>query len=133
MTLLCGFILFRNVKWRGSLEGFCVLTNILFPQAIQALSKVLELSDGKRTDLITLTKIVEEVERIKSPSNSETPEHDDEASNLQIAELDLKQNEAQSPNPDEQIRATREALTLFEMTGKLLNQVSVAPFFRHLT
>lgn len=132
MTLLCGFILFSNVNWRGGLEAFCLLTILLLAQAIQALSKVLELSDGKRTDLITLTKIVEEVERIKSPSNSETPEQYD-ASNLQIAELDLKQNEAQSPTPDEQIRATREALTLFEMTGKLLNQVTVTSFFRHLT
>lgn len=104
------------------------------PQAVQALYKVLELSEGKRTDLITLTKIMEEVERVTSaatPADSsdlDLHEHNDASSTneVKIADLDIKQNEVHPPKTDvtaEQIRATREALTLFEMTGKLLNQV----------
>lgn len=104
----------------------------MYPQAIQALSKVLELSEGKRTDLITLTKIVEEVERLKSPAtptdstDSESHEHGAVSTGGHRADLDIKQNEAhpvKANEADEQIKATREALTLFEMTGKLLNQV----------
>jgi hypothetical protein len=113
---------------------FSKLVVLICPQAVQALYKVLELSEGKRTDLITLTKIVEEVERLKSaatPTDSTDLDllKDNDASTVdevKIADLDIKQNEAHPPKPDEtaeQIRATREALTLFEMTGKLLNQV----------
>ncbi|KAG0561788.1 hypothetical protein KC19_9G091800 [Ceratodon purpureus] len=108
-----------------------------FGQAVQALYKVLELSEGKRTDLITLTKIVEEVERLKNATtpavstdstDSTDNEHDasSEAGQVKIADLDMKQDESHPPKLDEtaeHIRATREALTLFEMTGKLLNQV----------
>jgi hypothetical protein len=81
-----------------------------------------------------LTKIVEEVERLKSTATpadfTDVDLHkDNNASTIdevKIADLGIKQNEAHLPKTDEtaeQIRAAREALTLFEMTGKLLNQV----------
>jgi len=59
----------------------------------------------------------------------ESHEHDGVSTidQVKIADLDLRQNEAHPQKIDEtaeQIRATREALTLFEMTGKLLNQVA---------
>ena len=108
---------------------------VICPQAVQALYQVLELSEGKRTDLITLTKIVEAVERLKSTetradsTDLDLHVHKDASSiaEVQITDVDIKQ-EAHTPKIDvtaEQIKATREELTLFEMTGKLLNKVIV--------
>lgn len=48
---------------------------VLVNQAVEAVFNVLNLSDGKRVDLISLTKLVEEVEvRSKSANDRATPQ-----------------------------------------------------------
>nr|XP_024385943.1 tetratricopeptide repeat protein 27 homolog isoform X2 [Physcomitrium patens] len=105
-----------------------------FSQALEALNKVLELSEGKRMDLVTLTKIVEEVERLKTvaasanSTDSNLHDHGDASVSDQgrVVDIEVSQSEIHPPKNDEapeQIMFNREMVKLFEKTGKLLNQV----------
>lgn len=97
-------------------------------QAALALSKVLELSDGKRIDLITLTKLFDGVEKRKIKSTSLNTLETVDVSTLESIEgLDSRMEEiSQKGLEDTQELAStnRETNTLFDMVGKLLNQVN---------
>jgi hypothetical protein len=101
----------------------------LCPQAALALSKVLELSDGKRIDLITLTKLFDGVEKRKIKSTSLNTLETDDVSTLESIEggLDSRMEEISQKgleDTQELASSTRETNTLFDMVGKLLNQVN---------
>lgn len=98
-------------------------------QAALALSKVLELSDGKRIDLITLTKLFDGVEKRKIKSTSLNTLETVDVSTLESIEEGLdsrmeKISQKGLEDTQELASTNRETNTLFDMVGKLLNQVN---------
>lgn len=114
-------------------------------QAVLALNKVLELSKGKRVDLRSLTRLVDEVEKRKGslaslPSSVETGsisyEFTEHSDRYAAALNPIEENEVSVSGGDQvavpkdlggRSRSSQETNALFDMVGKLLVEVKTFP------